>query len=256
MYYIQSHLRIVAAFVMREVSTRYGRSPGGYLWAFLEPIAFITMMSLLMSAIGRSPAVGTSFVLFYATGYLAFGFFKATEGYLTSAVSANRSLLSYPNVSAFDAVIARLILQALTSVIVATAILSFVVLTLRHPVWVDWSKIVLSAILAWTLAAGVAFANITLFFYFPIYQKVYEIVTRPLFIISGVFLSPSHLPHPMREWMLMNPITHVVLLFREGFYGGAGRDGLDMPFLVICASVALFTGLFIFTFWPVARLRE
>ena len=39
----RSSLRAVAALVLREMSTRYGRTPGGYLWAILEPLGMIIM---------------------------------------------------------------------------------------------------------------------------------------------------------------------------------------------------------------------
>ena len=30
--------RTISALIMREMQTTYGRSPGGYLWAVLEPV--------------------------------------------------------------------------------------------------------------------------------------------------------------------------------------------------------------------------
>lgn len=256
MDYFRTHMRIVSAFIIREIATRYGRSPGGYLWAFLEPIAFISIMSLLMTAVGRAPQLGTSFALFYATGYLAFSMFRTMESYLTSAVSANKSLLSYPKVSAIDAVVARFVLQAGTSVVVSMFIIGGAMQTVRHPIPLDWMKLIGSVSLAWAMAIGMALANTTLFFKFPLYRKAYENLTRPLLLLSGVFLLPNHLPHPFREWLLWNPVTHIVILFREGFYGGGGRDGLDLEFLVETASLILLIGMFIFTMWPIGRLRD
>ena len=118
LYYLTSHLRIVSAFIIREIATRYGRSPGGYIWALLEPLAFIAMMSMLMSAFGRLPSMGDSFPLFYATGFLAFNMYKSMEAYLASSISANKPLMSYPNVAPIDSVIARFILQGATSIVV------------------------------------------------------------------------------------------------------------------------------------------
>ncbi len=256
MDYLRTHLRIVSAFIIREIATRYGRSPGGYLWAFLEPIAFIALMSSLMSAIGRSPPMGTSFTLFYATGYLAFSLYRIMENYLTSAVSANRSLLSYPSVAAFDAVVARFILQAGTSVVVSVVIILGALQTVRHPISLDWARILEAATAAWIMAIGVALCNITLFFKFPLYRKAYENLTRPLLLISGVFILPTHVPHPYREWLLWNPVSHIVILFRRGFYGAPGHDGLDVQFLTITVCTAFFLGMLIFTVWPIGRLRD
>ena len=38
--------RVLFALVMREMTTRFGRSSAGYLWALIEPAAFIALLSL------------------------------------------------------------------------------------------------------------------------------------------------------------------------------------------------------------------
>ena len=42
-----SGLRVVFALIIREMSTTYGRSAGGYIWAILEPVGAIALMSLV-----------------------------------------------------------------------------------------------------------------------------------------------------------------------------------------------------------------
>ncbi len=256
MNYLITHIRIVTAFVIREIATRYGRSPGGYVWALLEPVAFIGLMSLLLGSLGRLPALGTSFTLFYATGYLAFSMYKNMEGYLASAVSGNKALMSYPKVSPFDAVVGRFILQAMTSCVVAFVILYAATWTTNQPITIQWASIVEAIAFAWIMALGVALGNTVLFFKFPLYQKIFDIVMRPLFLLSGVFYVPSHMPHPFSDILLANPITQVVVLFREGFYVQHGDTGLDMPFLITTSAALLFVGMLLFTVFPVARARE
>ena len=240
---------------MREIATRYGRSPGGYVWALLEPMAFIGLMSVLMSTVGRAPAMGDSFALFYASGFLAFNMYKGMESYLSSAVSANRSLLSYPNVAPIDSVIARFVLQGLTSLVVAAVILGGAMLTVHHKLHIYWAYLFEAVGFAWCLALGVALANIVLFFRFPIYETLFGILMRPLFLLSGVFYIPMQMPHPFSDYLLANPISHVVILFREGFYGESLLGGADTWFLGETSLIVLFIGLLLFTFFPVARER-
>lgn len=241
---------------MREIATRYGRNPGGYLWAFLEPMAFIAIMSVIMGAFSHIPPLGDSYVLFYATGYLGFSLFKTMEGYLTSSISANRSLMSYPIVAPIDAVMSRLILQGATSAVVSGIVLFGAMQTSRHAPTLNWEIIIETVILAWLLALGVSLANMVGFFFFPIYEKIYQIVSRPLFLLSGVFYVPSSMPHPFRDYLLMNPITHVVMMFREGFYGDHASIGLDKAYLVSVACISLAIGMIVFTKFDVSRARE
>lgn len=60
---LRLQLRVLHALMLREMITRYGSSRLGYLWALLEPIGFIAMLSLIFSQISNSPPVGRSFAL-------------------------------------------------------------------------------------------------------------------------------------------------------------------------------------------------
>jgi ABC-type polysaccharide/polyol phosphate export permease len=60
----------------------------------------------------------------------------------------------------------------------------------------------------------------------------------------------------MRDVLLSNPVAQVITLFRTGFYGSSGSDGLDIGFLAICTAVALGVGMVTFTLIDVARVRE
>ncbi|MCC2608404.1 ABC transporter permease [Neorhizobium petrolearium] len=250
-----AHLRIVIAFVMREVATRYGRSPGGYLWALLEPIAYVAMMSAIFSSFARVPAMGESFPHFFATGFIAYGMYNGMVNYLSSSIAANKNLMQYPRVAPIDPIVGRAILQALTSIVVGFIILAGTRKLEAHPHDIIWSAVLEAVIFAWTLASGVALTNIVLFERFPLYQKIFGIVTRPLFMLSGVFYIPSQMPHPYREVLLANPITQIVIIFREGFYGVRATDGVNFSYVFWWSIVVAFVGLFIFTMWPVGRTR-
>lgn len=56
-------MRSVSALMLREMSTRYGRTPGGYIWAILEPLGMIIILGLAFALLVRVPAMGTSFLL-------------------------------------------------------------------------------------------------------------------------------------------------------------------------------------------------
>ena len=136
--YLRTHIQVVSALLVREVTTRYGGKPGGYIWAILEPTSYIVMMTLVVGGLSHHPALGTSFSEFFATGYLSFFFYAGSVAYLTSAVRANKTLLSYPNVAPIDTIVARVIVQTLTTTLVCVLVFSVIILTLREPVFIQW----------------------------------------------------------------------------------------------------------------------
>ncbi|WP_416799340.1 ABC transporter permease [Ciceribacter azotifigens] len=247
MYYLATHLRVVAALVIREMSTRFGTKPGGYIWAFLDPAAHIAFLSLIFMAIAHAPPLGTNFPLFFATGYIAFQFYQSMAGYLNGAVSANRALLSYPNVAPIDTVLARYVLQFGTTAVVGFCVFSVLSLELKSPLDIQWSFIIEAAFAASLIALGNGLANNILFAKYPLYEKFYDIITRPLFMLSGVFYLPHMLPHPAREVILMNPLVHAVMLFRRGFYPEYRAIGYNGVYMYGVAFTFLFFGLFVFT---------
>jgi len=68
--------RSVLALVLREMGSTYGQSPGGYVWAIIQPIGIILILALGFSLLIKAPSLGTSFLLFYATGFLAYDLYN------------------------------------------------------------------------------------------------------------------------------------------------------------------------------------
>ena len=101
-----SRLRTITALILREMQARYGNSPGGYVWAVLDPVGKLMIMSFLFSFVIRSPSLGNSFILFYATGLLPFALFSAISGATTQSLNYSRALLTYPVVMWLDAIFA------------------------------------------------------------------------------------------------------------------------------------------------------
>ena len=179
-------LRTIAALVLREMSTRYGRTPGGYIWSILEPTAAILFLSLGFSLVIRSPSLGTSFLLFYATGYLPFDLYQTISNTTTRALNFSKPLLKYPAVTWIDAILARCILNSLTSILIAFFLLGGVLMVTDSRSVVDMGPILQALVLAIVLGLGVGTVNCVLLGLYPLWDVVWSIITRPLFLASGV----------------------------------------------------------------------
>lgn len=210
--------RVLFALLMREMTTRFGRSPMGYLWALIEPAGFIALLSLAFSQIAYSPPVGRSFPLFYATGYIAFSFYNDIAALTGRAVQVNRPLLNYPTVTALDTVLARFVLQVLTGLAVAAVVFAGILAVFADPVRLQPVPLITAFALGAGLGLGVGLVNTTLFALSKSWELVYGVVARPLFLVSAVFYTFESLPAFAREVLWWNPLIHLVGLMRAGFY--------------------------------------
>ncbi|NVJ64329.1 MAG: ABC transporter permease [Flavobacteriaceae bacterium] len=236
-------LRAIAALILREMSTSYGRSPGGYLWAVLEPVAGIALLTAVFSIGFRSPALGISFAMFYATGMLPFIMFTDLTAKLSQSLNYSKQLLIYPRVTFVDAIAARFILNLMTQLLVSYAVLGGILLIFETRVVLDGVTIATSYGLAALLALGVGCFNSYMTVRFPVYQRIWSIAMRPLFLISCVFFLFDTIPEPYSNYLWFNPLVHVVGLMRRGFYPNYDAPYVSEPYVMTVSLIALVLGL-------------
>lgn len=235
--------RSVSALLLREMGTRYGRRPGGYIWALIQPLGIIVLLAFAFSLLARTPALGTSFVLFKATGFLLLQAFNNISSTVGGSLSYSRSLLLYPRVSWMDAVIARFLLNALVIWVVAFLILLGIVIVEDLDVLLDWDRIFLSGVLATALGFGFGCLNAYMFVRFSIWANVWGILTAPLFLISGVIILYESMPPFAQAILWYNPLLHVTGLMRDGFYSAYSPTYISVPYVLAFALVPMVIGL-------------
>lgn len=211
-------VRTITALMLREMSATYGASPGGYLWAVVQPVGMLVVLSIAFALLVRAPSLGTSFFLFYATGYLPFAFYVDIASKVAQALRYARALLAYPSVTWADAVLARFILNILTQGIVFCVVISAVFIFSDPRTILDLLPILSGLTMACLLGFGVGLVNSILGGLFQIWNNLWQIVSRPLFLASGVFFIYEDLPTTAQNILWWNPLMHVTGLVRTGFY--------------------------------------
>ncbi|WP_025057536.1 ABC transporter permease, partial [Sulfitobacter donghicola] len=225
------------------MSTSYGRSPGGYIWTILEPVGGILMMSIVFSYIFRTPPLGSSFLLFYATGMLPFLAYGGISMKISSAVQFSKPLLAYPSVTYIDALVARLILEVITQLIVGLIIITGVLLWTSEAVSYDFGAIGLAIYMAIALGVGIGLMNSVLNAMFPVWRTLWAVLNRPLFLISGIFFLIEPLPEQYRSLLLYNPLVHLLSIMRSGFYASYDAPYASPVYVFAFASVPTIFGL-------------
>ena len=233
-------MRAILALALREMSTTYGASPGGYLWAVLEPAAGIALLTIVFSLGFQAPSLGTNFPIFYATGMIPFLIFTEVSGKVALSLLFSRPLLAYPRVTFLDAIFARFLIAGVTQLLVAYVILGGIVMVFDTRTLPDLPIIVLAFALTLGLSLGVGTMNAFLLAAIPVWQRAWSIATRPLFIVSGVFFTFESVPHPYREVLWFNPVSHLIGLLRRGFYPSYDASFVSVPYLA-----GLGLGLFV-----------
>lgn len=237
--------RILAALVIREMCARFGRSIGGYVWAIAEPAGGILLLAIAFSFVSHKPPIGSSFMLFYATGIVPFMMYNTVANSTMLSIRANRGLLTYPVVTALDTILARCLLDTLTYCVIGAILLPAIILFDSAPTNIDPATIALAAAMACALGLGVGTLNCVLIGFFPTWQNVWAMINRPLFVVSGVLFSFDTLPTDLRNLLWFNPVAHVIGTMREGIYGVGGEGFVSLPYLLGTAMTLFVCGAFL-----------
>ena len=134
-----STFKTIHALLLRESRTRYGRRSGGYVWALISPMILLVTMVVVFAAITRPAGAGDSMVVFFLTAILPVFLVRNVIARGGNAIRANRVLMHYPQVNAFEVITARTLLECLTYfiVLVLFALIMFAFFGLSFTAWID-----------------------------------------------------------------------------------------------------------------------
>lgn len=236
-------LRAITALMTREMGTRFGRTPGGYIWILVQPLGMIIILGVAWSLLQKNPSLGTSFILFKATGFLILAMFRTISQMVGTALKFSRNLLDYPGVTWVDAVLARFLMNALAITLVTIIILTGVVLYEGLRPILDWPKILASVGLTLLLGFGVGCLNAVLFMRFDFWQQTWGILTAPLILVSGVIILYEDLPRFAQQILWYNPLYHLTGMMRDGFYSTYNPAYISVPYVLAWVLVPMVTGL-------------
>lgn len=236
-------IRTIGALMLREMTTQYARKPGGFIWAILQPLGTIIILAFAFSLLARSPALGTSFILFKGTGLLVFQLFMVLNRTVGASLRYARPLLAYPGVTWVDALLSRFFLNSLISILVMIIILSGIVLI--EDMWLipDWRMIILSVVFTMGLGFGIGTLHCFLLERFEIWQNIWGIMSTPLMLSSGIIILFEDMPLFAQQVLFYNPIVHVVGMMRAGFYSTYQPQYLSFTYVLFCTIIPLSLGL-------------
>jgi capsular polysaccharide transport system permease protein len=229
--------------MLREMATTYGKSSMGYLWAVLEPIGAVAVLSIAFSIALQNPALGNSFPLFYATGYLPFMFYNTMQNSVGATLRENIQLLFYPRVTYMDAIFSRFLLVTITQFLVAFIVFYGIIILDSVNQRLDLMAIVGSLMVAAFLGLGVGVLNCVIIHLMPSWRQMWSIITRPIFLISCIFYLFDSLPTWVQTILWFNPLVHIIGYTRTGFYSLYKADYVVLAYPLAIGGVTLFIGL-------------
>ena len=241
---------LIGAFVKRDIVTRYKRSLLGVVWTMLNPLGTMLIMTVVFSQLfDTTPA----YPIFVLTGLISWNFFAQTtsaapqtllwSGGLVHRVYMPRSIFALTAVG-----------SGLVHLLLGLVPLALVMVVLKVPPSPALLVLPLAILLLAAFTLGIGLLLSTAVVFFPDMIDIYQILLTAWLYLSAIFYPYEIIPIEYRWWFFnLNPIYHLVLLFRDPLYYGNWPSLGHVLTATIVAFVTLVAGWLVFT-WKADEL--
>jgi capsular polysaccharide transport system permease protein len=241
---LQIQRDVVYALLLREISSRFGKSRAGFLWVLVEPIAHLVFPIAIFGLVLARAIPGVEFAVFLVYGLLPFLLFKTICLQTMDGTRANRGLLSYRQVLLMDVFVAKALTHCAVSACVFAVVLGGLALLGFDVVPALPIELFGAMALTVALAFGLGMLFGALGSVSPDLKSVPRLLFIPLYFLSGILFPVSRFPEEWLPWLALNPVLHLVELTRHAAIADyALLPELGVSYPLALALLTVFMGL-------------
>lgn len=234
----RNYVDILTVLAAKDFKVRYRNSVLGFVWALLNPLAYMAILTLVFSYLLRVNI--PNFAAWLLVAILVWRFFQVGTSQGLFSIVANPSLVGKVYIPRYMIVLSNNLANFIGSS------LEFLVL-LPLLVWLGVGLtvyalilpllLVLEFLLVFALSLSLSALNLK---YRDFYQ-IWDIALQLGFFLSPIVYSASLIPPRFQLFYSLNPVTRLIEAMREIFLEQQLPTAFDMA--VILASVILFLAL-------------
>lgn len=241
---LQVFVTSLGAFVLRELKNQFGRSRLGYFWAIAEPAAVVAILTTLHAFVRgeRALVYGESPVVFFVFGAVPYFLFMNVAQSAQGVCTGHKGLFNYRQIKPIDIILARGLIEAVMMAAVG-ALFLFGWWWMGFELKIDDPlELVVSLSALFLLGFGLGLCFEVFGTIFQDMKRIFGIVMRPMFFISGLFFTIDMIPVEYRGLLIWNPVLHAVDFTRDAVLVGYSSPG-SVAYLVLSIGILLFVGL-------------
>jgi ABC-type polysaccharide/polyol phosphate export permease len=235
---------LVAQLVARNIRARYKRSVLGVVWTMLNPLLMMVVLSLVFSGLfGLSVPDYSTYLL---AGLLFWQFFSQATIASTSEIVWGASILKRIYVPRTVFAVAA-VGNGIVNLSLSLLPLALIMIAVGVPIGAAALITPLSIILAAMFTLGVALFVSSLAVYFADFAEIHQIALTAWLYLTPIIYPLSIIPERRRWLFELNPVYHLVEVFRAPIHQGALPSAATLVAAAGISSLTLVLGWLFFT---------
>ena len=236
---------LIQFLVQRDMTARYKRSVLGIAWTMLNPLGMMIVLSVVFSQVFRMTMVG--YPAYVLSGLIAWNFFSQTTSAAMMHLVWGEGLLKRIYVPRTVFAVSA-VGTGLVNVFLSIFPLLLVMLLTGVPI--RWTVIFLPVpVLFLTFfAIGVGLLLSAVAVFFADVAEMYQVGITAWMYLSPVIYPVEYLSETEMAWIgLLNPMYHLITLFRAPIYDGVIPDLTQIAGVGAISIAMLLIGWVVFT---------
>lgn len=236
---------LIWALALKELKIRYKRSVLGFLWALLNPMLLMLVLTAVFSTVMPIKIPQGHYAIFLLSVLLPYTFFSQSLTYAVESIVGNGDLIKKVSVAKLVFPVAAVV-SNMINFLLSLIPLALIVIAMRHPFHWTWIylPVPLLALTIFTLGATFLFAVANV--YYRDVAHILQILLQILFYLTPIIYSLEQFPAKYRWVFKLNPLIYFMNGFRLSVYYGLLPAAQSILASFVCAFIALIFGFWIF----------
>jgi capsular polysaccharide transport system permease protein len=235
--------RVVEALIVRSMRLAASRDRASYFWMIFEPCLQIFGVVFLYWLLGRRSVLDMPALPFAALGCTSWYMFKNLSTSISQGPGAERTLVAFSTVNRFDISLAQALIIGLTYLLVVTLLMAGLVFYEFALPPEDILGFLFWFFVVWIngFAFGLALQPFSIRHLWV--RRIYLLLSRFFFIVSGVMFVSEQLLPEYRVYVLWNPLLHLLQLLRSEYFIEYQSADANPSFVLVFTTVMMLAGL-------------
>jgi len=236
----------ISGIFFREAEMRHGHSFAlSYLAYGIEPLIIVATIGALFSALSRTPAYGSSLLLFIGTGVFPIYLFIHTSLRIRQPLGAGLHRHRFPIEQPLDHIIVHAVLHVIACALIVVLFFAGLHYIGGIEAAIPYDPLMAIEALGGVLLLGLSMGifNSVVARFLPMWDMLWPAVARASLHFSGPYFVAAYLPPDKRWYFGFNPVMHGVNWFRHAFYPFYPNQLTDPTYLLLVAIGMITLGL-------------
>ena len=237
--YLWKYRGLVHELIIRDIKVRYKRSVLGIVWTMLAPLLNMIALTLVFSAILKTAVA--NYPVYFMAGSIFWAFFSQTTTTAAGQTMASNELAKRMFVPR-SVFIASAVGGGLVNLLLSLVPLILILIATGFPFHATWAFLPVSIFIITVFTAGISLLLFAVTSRFADVREMYTVVVQTWFFLTPIVYEPSIVPFRYRVILSLNPMYHLIQIFRKPIYDGVIPSATLLGASLAFSAVTLVTG--------------